>query len=102
MAKKTNIIYPGMTNNLKVMGEQIKIARLRRELSASLICERANISRATLWQIEKGSPTVSIGSYASVLHALGGLDKDLTLVAKDDETGRVFQDMKLTTKKRIK
>ena len=102
MAKKTNIIYPGMTNNLKIMGEQIKLARLRRELSASLICERANISRATLWQIEKGSPTVSIGSYTSVLHAIGGLDKDLTLVAKDDETGRVFQDMKLKTKKRIR
>lgn len=102
MAKKTNVMYPNMLNNLKVMGEQIKLARLRRELSASLVCERANISRMTLWQIEKGSPTVSIGSYAAVLNALGGMDKDLTLVAKDDETGRVFQDLKLTTKKRIR
>lgn len=102
MAKKTNIMYPGMLNNLKIMGEQIKLARLRRELSMSLVCERANISRMTLWQIEKGSPTVSIGSYAAVLHALGGMDKDLALVAKDDETGRIFQDLKLKTKKRIK
>ena len=102
MAKKTNIMYPGMLNNLKIMGEQIKLARLRRELSVSLVCERANISRMTLWQIEKGSPTVSIGSYAAVLHALGGMDKDLSLVAKDDETGRLFQDLKLKTKKRIK
>ena len=102
MAKKTNLLYPGMINNLKIMGKQIKIARLRRELSASLVCERAGISRATLWQIEKGVPTVSIGSYAAVLHALGGLDKDLTSIAKDDETGRVFQDYKLINKKRIK
>lgn len=102
MAKKTNTMYPQMKKHLQIMGEQIKLARLRRELSVSLVCERANISRATLWQIEKGSSTVSIGSYAAVLHALGGMDKDLTLIAKDDETGRVFQDLKLTTKQRIK
>lgn len=102
MAKKTNQMYPNMLNNLKTMGEQIKLARLRRDLSASLVCERADVSRATLWQIEKGSPTVSIGAYAAVLHALGGMDKDLTLIAKDDETGRLFQDLKLKVKKRIK
>lgn len=102
MSKKTNVMYPGMLKNLSIMGEQIKLARLRRELSVSLVCERANISRATLWQIEKGSPTVSIGNYAAVLHALGGLDHDLTLIAKDDETGRIFQDIKLITKKRIR
>lgn len=102
MAKKTNLMYPSMKKNLELMGEQIKLARLRRELSVSLVCERAGISRATLWQIEKGTSTVSIGSYAAVLHALGGMDKDLTLIAKDDETGRIFQDLKLKTKKRIR
>ena len=102
MAKKTNIIYPGMKKNLEIMGEQIKLARLRRNLSTSLVCERANISRATLWQIEKGCPTVSMGSYCAVLHALGGMDVDLTLIAKDDVTGRTFQDLGLKTKKRIK
>lgn len=101
MSKKTNLMYPSMKKNLELMGEQIKLARLRRELSASLVCERAGISRATLWQIEKGTSTVSIGSYAAVLHALGGMDKDLALIAKDDETGRIFQDLKLKTKKRI-
>ena len=100
--KKTNLMYPGMDRNLKIMGEQIKLARLRRELSTSIICQRADISRSTLWQIENGASTVSIGAYAAVLHAIGGLDKDLTLIAKDDETGRVFQDLKLKTKKRIK
>ena len=69
MAKKTTLIYPGMEKNLEIMGEQIKLARLRRSLSANLVCERAHISRATLWQIEKGCPTVSIGSYCAVLHA---------------------------------
>ncbi len=55
-----------------------------------------------LWQIEKGCPSVSIGSYCAVLHVLGELDSDLTLIAKDDELGRTFQDIGLKTKKRIR
>ncbi len=102
MAKKTQLMYPGMQRNLELMGEQIKLARLRRSLSTKLVCERAGVSRATLWQIEKGSSTVSMGAYCAVLHALGGMDKDLTLIAKDDVTGRTFQDLKLIAKKKIR
>ncbi len=32
--------------------------------------------------------------------ALGGMDKDLLLIAKDDEVGRRVQDFGLVTKKR--
>ena len=84
------------------MGEQIKLARLRRNLATELVAERAGISRATLWAVEKGTPTVSMGTYAAVLHALGGLDKDLELIAKDDEFGRKLQDLQLPTRKRAK
>jgi transcriptional regulator with XRE-family HTH domain len=82
------------------MGEQIKLARLRRRLSVSLVAERAGISRATLWSIEKGSPSVSIGAYAAVLHALNNMDPDLLLVAKDDELGRKLQDLDLPVRAR--
>ena len=56
------------------MGEQIKLARLRRKLSVNLVAERADISRATLWHVENGNPSVSIGVYATVLHALNNMD----------------------------
>lgn len=82
------------------MGEQIKLARLRRHLSCELVAERAGISRATLWNVEKGSPSVAIGIYAAVLHALNNMDSDLLLVAKDDEFGRKLQDMELKQRKR--
>ena len=41
-----------------------------------------------------------MGIYAAVLHALNGMDKDLLLVAKDDELGRTLQDLKLKRRTR--
>lgn len=94
-------ILPGTEKILQTMGEQIKLARLRRDFSAELIAERAGISRATLWKVESGNPSVAIGNYAAVLHALNNMDKDLLLIAKDDQLGRQLQDMNLITKKRV-
>ena len=100
MSKKTTILLPQTQEILNQMGEQIRLARLRRHLSAELVAERAGLSRMTLSNIEKGSPSVAIGSYAAVLHALNGMDKDLLLVAKDDELGRKLQDLELPTRRR--
>ncbi len=102
MSKKTTIVLPDTQRILVNMGENIKMARLRRNLSAELVAERAGISRATLWAVEKGTPTVAIGTYAAVLHALGGMDKELEAVARDDEFGRRIQDLNLVTPKRAK
>lgn len=102
MNRKNVIIMPETQKRLSQMGEQIKLARLRRNLSVELVAERAGISRTTLWNIEKGSSSVAIGAYAAVLHALNDMDKDLLLVAKDDELGRKLQDLKLTVNKRSK
>ena len=100
VSKKAAIIMPKTREILEQMGEQMKLARLRRKLSSQLVAERAGISRQTLNAIEKGSSTVSIGSYAAVLHALNNLDTDLLLIAKDDEFGRKLQDLDLPTRKR--
>lgn len=100
MRKAAYNIVPATEEILKTMGEQIKLARLRRNLSVELVAERAGISRASLWKVESGNPAVAIGIYAAVLHALGNMDKDLTLVAKDDELGRQMQDLNLLTRKR--
>lgn len=100
MGKKAVTVLPSTERILITMGEQIKLARLRRQLSAQLVAERAGISRATLWSVEKGSPSVAIGVYAAVLHALNNLDKDLLLVAKDDEFGRKMQDLNMQVKRR--
>lgn len=100
MKKAAYNILPVTEDILKTMGEQIKLARLRRNLSASLVAERAGISRSSLWKVESGNPAVAMGIYAAVLHALNNMDKDLLLVAKDDEMGRLLQDMGLLTRRR--
>ena len=99
MGKSSVVLLPVLQNILSELGENIKLARMRRGFSAELVAERANISRATLWAIEKGSPSVAMGSYVAVLNALK-LEKDLLLVAKDDELGRKLQDLKLPVRQR--
>lgn len=99
MAKKRIVILPKAKRILSEMGENIKLARLRRKLSSEQIAERANISRPTLTSIEKGTPSVSMGSYFLVLQVLG-LDKDFLKLAKDDELGRILQDAKLGIRER--
>ncbi len=101
MPKKSVVLLPETITILEQMGLQIKYARLRRKLSSELVAERAGISRATLCAIEKGAPSVAVGCYASVLHALNYMDKDLLLVAKDDELGRKLQDLELPIGKRV-
>lgn len=100
MSKKNNLVTPRLEKILSAVGEQIKLARLRRNLSSALIAERANITRPTLIKIEKGAPSVSFGAYARVLHAIGGLDEDLLLIAKDDTMGRTFYELNLKVAKR--
>ncbi len=84
---------------LQTMGGNIKLARLRRRLSAEQVAERAGIGRSTLWQIEKGTPTVAMGAYFQVLFVLG-LEKDFLKLAGDDEFGRKLQDAGLMVKTR--
>ncbi len=101
MPKKSVVLMLDTKGYLEQMGTQIKYTRLRRRLSAELVAERAGISCASLVSVEKAAPSVSMGIYAAVLHALNGMDKDILLIAKDDELGRKLQDLELVVGKRV-
>jgi len=90
---------PSTKKLLSILGQNIKLARLRRKLSGDQVAERANISRVTLWQVEKGSPAVAMGIYCQVLFVLG-LENDIVKLAADDVLGRKLQDAELQVKKR--
>ena len=99
MRREKYTLLPRLTKILEELGEDIKLARLRRKLSAEQVAERAGISRSTLWQIEKGQPNVSMGYYAQVLFVLG-LEKNLSKMVADDVLGRKLQDAEILVKKR--
>lgn len=99
MAKSSPILFPKSQRILNELGENIKLARLRRKLSSAQVAERADVGRSTLVKIEQGHPGVGIGNYLNVLRVLG-LEQDFLLLAKDDELGRKLQDAKLITKER--
>ena len=99
MTRKTVINLPATLKALKKMGANIKKARLRRNMRAELVAERAGISTDTLSSIEKGISTVSIGAYAAVLAVLG-LDDDLELIALDEEGKKRFHESGLMKRER--
>ena len=99
MARKTVMLLSSTERALKKVGENIKRARLRRNIRAELVAERAGISVDTLSAFEKGVSTVSIGAYAAVLHSLS-MEKDLELLGADDEQKRRYRECNLQMRKR--
>jgi transcriptional regulator with XRE-family HTH domain len=94
MAKKTLPMFPTALKQLESLGERMRLARLRRNLTTELFAERMGVSRETLRRLEKGDPTIAMGTYLRALRVLN-LDADIDAVAKDDELGRKLQDQAL-------
>jgi transcriptional regulator with XRE-family HTH domain len=101
MSKTTmgNKLPRKLEQKMQTVGEQIKLARLRRNLSIAQVAERATCSPLTVVRIEKGTPTVAIGIYLRVLYALQ-LDDDILLLAQKDEMGRALQHLALKHRER--
>jgi transcriptional regulator with XRE-family HTH domain len=97
MAKKTSPLLPSTMDQLRRLGDRLRLARLRRKLSAKQVAERAGMSLMTLRGLERGGSGVTIGAYAAVMQVLG-IEKDIDLIGKADELGRELQDAKLSQK----
>lgn len=79
---------------LAQMGQNIKIARVRRRLTQKLVAERAGVSLNTLLKIEKGDPGVSIGNIASVLQALGFKNPFASLLDLQEDLPGILNDIR--------
>ena len=94
---KKTILFPQMQRKMEIMGENIKLARLRRKYTKKQVAERAGITIRTLSNIENGASHISIGIYTQVLRVLG-LDGDIYKIAENDMLGRKLQDIELLKK----
>lgn len=97
MPSKKQPVFPTERKLLAEFGERLKLARLRRKISAETLAERSSISRMTLHRAEQGSPAVSMGTYLRILAALH-LQDDINLLAADDKLGRKLQDIELDSR----
>lgn len=94
MAKKTAPLLPTTDELLRQFGNRLRLARLRRRLSAKQVAERAGMAPMTLRSLERGGSGVTMGAYLAVMQVLG-IEKDLDLLGKADPVGRELQDAQL-------
>lgn len=99
MSRKNIVLTSDTRKRLAKMGVQIKNARLRRNISVEEISHKSGVSETTYYAIEKGKDTVSVGAYAAVLSVLE-LDKDIELIATDEEGKKKFRENTLFRRER--
>ena len=90
--------FPAERRLLEALGERLRLARKRRRLPMQAVAARAGISRQTLYNVENGDPSVTLGTYVRVLAVLG-LERDLEQLAADDPLGRRLQDQALDSRR---
>jgi transcriptional regulator with XRE-family HTH domain len=112
MSKRLDIIMPRprtssalpipVVRALRKLGHDIRDARRRRRIPVSLLAERASLSRMTLNKIEQGAVGVYIGNYATVLFALGLVDRLADVAdATHDTVGRELEAEQLPERIRL-
>ena len=95
MPKRTPPTHPRLQRELTALGERLRAARLRRNMTQAELAERVGVTMQTLAKLEAGVPTTSMATLVRVLSVLG-LDGDLQLLAASDSVGRELQDASRT------
>jgi transcriptional regulator with XRE-family HTH domain len=69
MQPQSSIPFPAR-QALRRLGRDLALARRKRGISTHDMAERLLVSRATLWRLERGDPTVAIGTLATAAYVL--------------------------------
>lgn len=74
------------------LGENVRMARVRRRLSQEELAQACAVSRKTLYALEKGAPGATLATAFSVLWKLGLLHTATPLANPDvDEHGKILE-----------
>src|SRR5438270_13744895 len=66
---------------LRQMGRDLALARRKRRISTADMAARLFVSRDTLWRLERGDPSVSLGTLAAAAFVLKLHDRLANLAA---------------------
>jgi transcriptional regulator with XRE-family HTH domain len=71
MPAASPLIATPVAERLIALGQQVRLHRKSLRISATVAAEAAGMSRITLYRIEKGEPSVTMGAYLNAMAALG-------------------------------
>src|SRR3954452_9038372 len=82
---KTDSIPLPAAHALRKMGRDLALARRKRGISTADMAARLFVSRDTLWRMERGDPTVAIGTLATAAFVLQLHDRLANLAAPETD-----------------
>ena len=92
-----------MRRSLVKLGQDVAIARKKRNLTTRMVAERTGVARSTYFKVEKGDPTVSMGVYAMTLFVLGfGEVLGEIIDARQDDHGHLLDTARLPERVRTR
>ncbi len=95
MSKISSIPLPAV-RALQKLGRDLALARRKRGISTGDMAARLFVSRDTLWRLERGDPTVAIGTLVTATFVLNLQDRLANLAAPaSDELGLSLDERRL-------
>ena len=78
--------------HLEMLGQRVRIARVRRRMSTEDLAQACGMGRRTLFRVEHGEPGIALGTFLSVLWKLGLLDSlDGVANPDTDDHGKILE-----------
>ena len=95
MPSSTSLPLPA-AHALRKLGRDFALARRKRGISTADMAQRLFVSRDTLWRLERGDPTVAMGTLATAAFVLQLHDRLANLAAPAaDELGLSLDEQRL-------
>lgn len=95
MPKISSLPLPA-AHALRKLGRDLALARRKRGISTSDMAARLFVGRNTLWRLERGDPTVAIGTLVTAAFVLNLHDRLADLAAPaTDEVGISLDEQRL-------
>ena len=98
-----DILPPKVKRALGKMGSDIALARKKRSLTIVMMAERLGVAKSTYLKVEKGDPSVGMGTYAMTFFVLG-FDQALGEIVdpKRDDQGLLLDAERLPQRVRVR